>query len=121
MAKILIVEDDPAVLRSYQSAFSQEGFEVEVAMDGLAGLEKAKLENPSLILLNVMIPKINGLEVLDRLKSDPTTMHIPVLMLTNLYGEKAEETAIEKGASKYLIKSELDPQNVVEIARQFLQ
>jgi CheY-like chemotaxis protein len=118
MAKILLVEDDPVILRLYQNAFSLEGFDVEIAHDGQEGLTKASTIHPSFILLDVMMPKMNGLEVLDHLKSDPVTQNIPVVMLTNLYGEKAEETALEKGALKYLIKSDMDPQSVVQLAKE---
>jgi CheY-like chemotaxis protein len=121
MAKILVVEDDPTVLRLYQNAFSLEGFEVDIAHDGEEGLAKAKSLHPSLILLDVMMPKMNGLEVLDHLKSDPDTQPIPVIMLTNLYGEKAEETALSKGALKYLIKSDIDPQKAVQIAKEIVK
>jgi CheY-like chemotaxis protein len=121
MVKILLVEDDPLVLRLYQNAFSLEGFDVEVAADGQIGLAKAKSLYPSFIILDVMMPNMNGLEVLDQLKSDPGTKDIPVIMLTNLYGEKAEETALEKGALKYLIKSDIDPQKVVQIVKDLIQ
>jgi DNA-binding response OmpR family regulator len=121
MSKILLVEDDPLILRLYQNAFSLAGFEVEIAADGAIGLKKAKEVRPSLIILDVMMPNMNGLEVLDQLKSDPNTMSIPVIMLTNLYGEKAEETALKKGALMYLIKSDIDPQKVVQIVKNLVK
>lgn len=120
MAKILIVEDDSLMLRLYQKAFGFENYEVEVASDGLEGMEKARLTKPTLMLLDVMMPKMNGLEVLDKLKADPDTKMIPVVMLTNLAGTQDAETALAKGAVKYIVKSEHDPKEVVSIVKEVL-
>ncbi len=84
MAKILIIEDDSMMSRMYQNSFSIEGFVTEIAKDGEEGIVKAKDIKPSLILLDVMMPKMNGLEALDLLKADSSTKDIPVVMLTNL-------------------------------------
>lgn len=120
MPKILIVEDDPLMARMYQKTFTFEQYEVEVANDGQAGLEKAKTVNPNLILLDIMMPKMNGFEVLERLKSDPGTKNIPVVMLTNLAGEQDAEKALSMGAVKYFIKSEYDPKQIVDMVKQVL-
>lgn len=120
MAKILIVEDDSLMLRLYQKAFGFENYEVEVAGDGVEGLEKARQTKPTLMLLDVMMPKMNGLEVLDKLKADPDTKMIPVIMLTNLAGTQDAETALSKGAVKYIVKSEHDPKEVVGIVKEVL-
>ena len=120
MAKILIVEDDPLMARMYQKTFTFEQYEVEVANDGEAGLEKAKTTNPNMILLDIMMPKMNGFEVLERLKSDTTTKNVPVVMLTNLAGEQDAEKALAMGAVKYFIKSEYDPKQIVDMVKQIL-
>src|SRR5260221_7632427 len=112
MAKILIVEDDPLMIRLYQKVFKFEGYDVEVASNGEEGLEKVRSFVPTLILLDIMMPKMNGLQVLDKLKADDDTKKIPVVMLTNLAGSQDAETAIAKGAVKYIIKSELEPKDV---------
>src|SRR3990167_6910126 len=88
MPKILIVEDDPLMLRMYQKIFIFEKFDVEVATNGEEALEKIRSSRPTLILLDIMIPKLNGIQVLDKLKSDPDTKSIPVVILTNLASEK---------------------------------
>src|SRR5690348_16475946 len=98
MIKILIVEDDPLLSRKYQKIFTFEGFEVEMANDGEDGLEKIRASKPIIVLLDVMMPKMNGLQVLEKLKLDPETKHIPVIMLTNLAGQQDAETALSKGA-----------------------
>lgn len=120
MAKVLIAEDDPLMIRIYEKIFSFEKFEVELAHDGEEALEKARTTNPSIIMLDVMMPKMNGIEALERLKDTPATKNIPVVMLTNVVGEQEAEVAASKGALKYLIKSEHDPKEVVEIIKSIL-
>lgn len=120
MGKILIVEDDPLMSRMYQKIFTFEGYEVIMAGDGEEGLEKAKLEKPTIVLLDVMMPKMNGLEMLEKLKLDPASKSIPVVMLTNLAGEKDAETALSKGAVKYIVKSEYEPKQVVNMVKEIL-
>lgn len=120
MSKILIVEDDPLMSRMYQKIFSFENYEIVQAGDGEEGLEKAKTTNPTLILLDVMMPKMNGLQVLDKLKLDPDTKGIPVIMLTNLAGQQDAETALAKGAVKYIVKSEYEPKEVVSMVKEIL-
>jgi two-component system, OmpR family, response regulator CpxR len=120
MAKILIIEDDPLMSRLYHQAFTLEGFEVELAHDGQEGLDKAKTTSPGFILLDVMMPKLNGMQVLEGLKADPTTKMIPVVMLTNLGGQQDAEQAIAKGALRYLGKSDNEPKQVVMLVKELL-
>jgi CheY-like chemotaxis protein len=120
MAKILVVEDDPLISRMYKKIFSFENLEVEMAIDGEEGLEKARTSLPTLILLDIMMPKMNGLQVLDKLKADPATKNIPVVMLTNLAGTHDAEAALSKGAVKYIIKSENEPKQVVDMVKEIL-
>jgi CheY-like chemotaxis protein len=118
MTKILVVEDDPLMSRMYQKIFTFEGYEVHMAGDGQEGLDAARELKPTLILLDVMMPKLNGLQVLEKLKADPQTKTIPVIMLTNLAGEQDAETALSKGAIKYIIKSEHDPKEVADMVKE---
>lgn len=120
MAKILVVEDDPLMSRMYQKIFTFEGYEVIMAADGQEGLDKARETKPTLMLLDVMMPKLNGLQVLEKLKLDPETKGIPVIMLTNLAGEQDAESALTKGAIKYIIKSEHDPKEVADMVKEIL-
>lgn len=120
MAKILIVEDDPLMSRMYQKAFTFEGFEVEVASDGQEGLAKAGQVTPTLILLDIMMPKMNGLDVLKSLKANPTTAKVPVIVLTNLAGQHDAETALSLGAVKYIVKSEFEPKQVTDMVKEIL-
>lgn len=120
MAKILIIEDDILLSRMYEKIFTSENYEVEMAADGQEGLDKVRTTNPTLILLDVMMPKLNGLQVLDKLKVDPETAKIPVVMLTNLAGERDAQAALERGAVKYIIKSEHKPSEVEKIIKGIL-
>ena len=120
MAKILIVEDDPLIMRLYQKIFVLEGFEVVQAANGEEGLEKAKSVMPTLIVLDIMMPKMNGLELLMKLKSDDQTQKIPVVMLTNLAGTHDAEKALTEGAVKYIIKSEFTPKQVVNLVKEII-
>ena len=119
MKRILLVEDDVVLQRMYQRILTIDGYTVETAIDGVAGYEKAKVFKPHLILLDVMMPKMNGLETLKKLKEDPDTVKIPVFMLTNAAGPAETETAEKLGADKYLNKSVYDPDQIMEMIRSF--
>lgn len=120
MATILIVEDDPVMSRMYQRIFSIEGHAVVVANDGEDAIVKARELKPTLMLLDIMMPKMNGFQVLEKLKHDPETTGIPIVMLTNLAGTQEMENAMTHGAIKYLIKSELEPTHLTTIIREVL-
>ena len=120
--KVLLIEDDQLILRMYQKIFSFVKFEVELASDGEEGLEKARTmqPKPTIILLDVMMPKMNGMQVLEKLKQDPALKTIPVVMLSNLAGENDIETALSKGAVKYIIKSEYDPKQITDMVKEIV-
>jgi CheY-like chemotaxis protein len=120
VAKVLIIEDDQLIQRMYQKIFTFEKYEVVMAVDGEEGLDKARTENPTIILLDVMMPKLNGIQVLEKLKQDPATKSIPVVMLSNLAGENDVETALSKGAVKYIIKSEYDPKQIADMVTEII-
>jgi len=119
-AIILITEDDPLMSRMYQKIFTFEGYEVVMAGNGEEGLEKTRSTKPTMILLDVMMPVMNGLEMLEKLKADPDTKKIPVIMLTNLAGQQDAETALSRGAVKYIIKSEHDPKEIADMVKEVL-
>ena len=120
MTKVLIIEDDPLMSRMYQKIFLFEKFEVEVAHDGEEGFEKAKTVKPTIVLCDIMMPKMNGLQVLEKLKLDPETKAIPVIMLTNLASEKDAENAMMKGAIKYIIKSQYEPKQITDMVKEIV-
>jgi|SRR3972149_8050101 len=121
MPKILIVEDDPFLLKMYTKKLQVEGFEVEIAKNGEEGLIKLKSFMPDLALLDVMLPKLNGLEVIERAKADPQTKNIPILVLSNLSASADTETAVKAGAVGYLIKSDYTPSQVIGKVKDLLK
>lgn len=120
MKKILIVEDDPIMARMYQKTLTFEGYEVKMAHNGEEGYEMALLFKPALILLDVMMPKMNGLLLLEKLKKKTDTAHIKVIMLTNLDMPKEVEYALSLGASEYVIKGNHEPREVVELIKKLI-
>lgn len=120
--KILIVEDYAVLARMYQDKLRSDGFEVEVAVDGEQGENLVRQFNPDLVLLDVMLPKKNGLEILESIKSDPKTAATSVIMLTNLGGPpETIARALELGADNYLVKANYTPKQVIEEVKKVLR
>ncbi len=117
MKKILIIEDDPLMTKLYTDTLSPEGYELTHAVNGQEGLLKARAVVPNLIFLDIMMPRTNGLEVLEKLKVDPLTKKIPIIVLTNNANEGDEKFATEKGAMKYILKSKLDPAQMLFLVK----
>lgn len=120
MSKILIIEDDPILSKMYQKIFESENHEVIMGDDGVDGFEKAKTVNPEIILLDIMMPKMNGLQMLAKLKETEGTKNIPVVMLTNLAGVEESKKALALGALQYIIKSEFNPSEVEHMIKNLL-
>ncbi len=121
MSKILIVDDDLVYIRIYQLKLKNDGYDVEIANDGEEALLKVETFKPDLILLDIMMPKIDGFEVLKQLKKNSATKNIPVIMLTNLGGDEANILkGIDLGAVSYLIKSAYTPKEVVQKIKEIL-
>ncbi len=112
--KILIIEDDLFLLGMYTTKFEIENFKVFSAEDGEKGLKLASKELPDIILLDIILPGMDGFEVLKKLKSDEKTKKIPVILLTNLSQKAEVEKGLSLGASDYLIKAHFMPAEVVE-------
>lgn len=115
-----MVEDDQALVRMYQTKLIMEGHEVEVAFDGLEGLDKLESFLPDLILLDLAMPKMDGFEFLENLKKEIKWRKIPVVALTNLGQESDVKRAKELGAKDYLIKVNLTPKQVVKEIQKYL-
>jgi len=118
--KILIVEDDFFIRELYDRQFTKDGYTILTSEDGPDGLVKASQEKPDLILLDIMLPKLNGLDLLRTLKSKPETQDIPVILLTNLGQESVIKEGFEYGAESYLIKSAYTPSQIIEEVKNFL-
>ncbi len=118
---ILLIEDDAFVSDVYQTKLSHEGFEISVAENGIKAMEKLKKIIPDIILLDVMMPYMDGKEVLKRLKKNKKWENIPIIILTNLSQKEEVEELLEKGADDYLIKSHFTPSEVVEKIKSLLK
>ena len=114
MKKILIIEDEEVLLEVLANKLKKEGYEVSIAKDGEEGLRKFKEEKPALVLLDIIMPKMGGFEVLREAIKDPSLAKIPVIVISNS-GQPVEiEEALKLGAKDYLIKAEFSPEEVVQ-------
>jgi DNA-binding response OmpR family regulator len=120
-SRILIVDDDAFLSGIYATKLELEGFEVLSARDGEEGVKTAAAEKPDLILLDVLMPKLDGFEALKRLKAEPATKDIPVIMLTNLGQKEDIEKGMQDGAVDYLIKAHFVPAEAVEKIKKVLK
>ena len=111
---ILFIEDEGSLQKTFSDILQKEGYKITSALDGEIGLKLAKGQKPDLILLDLILPKMNGFEVLEELKKDPETKEIPVIVLTNLEGLNDVEKAIELGAKTYLVKAQYGLEEVIE-------
>ena len=107
--RVLFVEDDVSVAQMYRLKLELDGYTVEVAGDGLVALEKAKTMHPDIIFLDIRLPKLDGLGVLERLRADPSTAPIPVVILSNWNEKELVERGVKLGALDHLIKSQTTP------------
>ncbi len=121
MKKILFIEDESALQKTFGEILSQEGYEMISALDGEAGLRLAKTKKPDLILLDLILPRVHGFDVLKQLKEDPKTKEIPVIVLTNLEGIEDVDKALELGATTYLVKAQYSLEEVVEKIKKALK
>lgn len=111
---LLIIEDETSVAEMYADRFTQAGFDVDIANDGLDGLEKMASEHPSCVLMDIVMPGISGTEAVEKAKANPAIKNIPIVMLTNFADSIELKNALQLGASDYIIKSELTPAQAVE-------
>ena len=119
--KILIVEDDNFVSELYDHQFSKNGFATSLAGDGEVALDLIKKEKFDVVLLDIMIPKIDGVEALKRLKADANTKDMAVIILSNLGQDELIKQALQIGAKAYIIKSLYTPDQVVAEVRSILE
>lgn len=121
MSKILIIEDDPLISKMYSEKLTRDGYQTEVAENGKAGIEKMKKSPPDLLILDIMMPKMGGIEVIDAMKQDTNLEKIPVIVLSNLSESPDIEKAKKRGVQEYLVKSDLDPEDVTNTVKKYLK
>jgi len=117
---ILLIEDDEVLSDVYQTKFELEDYEVVVAKDGVEGQDKVASSKPDMILLDLVMPKMNGFEFLEFLRGSRKTRDVPVLVLSNLGQDFEIERAEELGAVDFLVKAKVTPREVVEKVKELL-
>ena len=120
MKKILFIEDETSLQKAFGTILKGKGYEVVSAFDGETGLKLAKEERPDLILLDLILPKAHGIEVLKKLKEEKETQQIPVIVLTNLEEMENVGKALELGAIAYLLKAQYSLEEVLEKIKKAL-
>src|SRR2546427_11185340 len=118
MKKMLIVEDDQIVGNIYRHKFQVEGFQVTLATDGEAGLIAVNEIKPDVVILDLMLPKLNGVEVLKKLRAAPTTHDLPVVVLSNAYMSSLVQEARQAGANYCVIKANCTPRQLADIVNK---
>ena len=120
MPKILIIDDDAFLSSIYKQRFEADGFEVVIAVSGEDGLRMAAEKKPDVILLDLLMPRMDGFQVLERLKRDPVTSGIPVFIFTNLGQPGDIERCKSLGAAGYAIKAQTLPEETVKQVKKLL-
>lgn len=118
---ILVIEDDPVLSMMYRTKLEADGFVLEMAGNGADGLALAKSKKPDLVLLDIIIPQLDGFSVLEELKNDAKTKKIPVILLTNLGTDEDKKKGEELGAADYLVKANFTPEQISQTIKQYLK
>lgn len=120
-ASVLIIEDDSYISDMYRIKLESEDFEVAIAKDGIVGIKMLEKQKPDIVLLDVVMPKIDGFSVLKTIKRNPELKEIPIVLLTNLGQKENVEKGFELGADSYIIKAHFTPSEVVEKIKEILK
>jgi len=119
--RILLVEDDPFLRRACEAGLRKRGYQVILAVDGEEALQRIREDAPALVLLDLLMPKLSGMEVLAELKKDEKTRHIPVVILTNSSTELERKNTASLGAAGYLVKANLSLKELADYVADFLK
>ncbi|HZR20750.1 MAG TPA: response regulator [Verrucomicrobiae bacterium] len=117
MKKILIIEDDQMVANIYRNKFSVEGFQVDIAHDGVSGLESIRTFRPDAVVLDLMLPKMTGVELMKQVRSEPQFQTLPIIVFSNTYLSNLVQDAWKAGATKCLSKANCSPKQLLEVVR----
>jgi len=120
MKKILIIEDERVLAKALRDMLERSGFEADVASDGEEGVTKVASGRPDLVLLDIILPRLHGFEVLKRIKENPDTKATPVIILSNLDQDTDIDKARQLGAADFLTKAETDINNVLAKVKEHL-
>ncbi|MBI2582997.1 response regulator [Candidatus Azambacteria bacterium] len=118
---ILLIEDEPIHIEMYQAKFEEAGYQVMEAREGAEAFDKIRAQKPDLIILDILLPGLSGFAVLERLKANPETKEIPVIILSNLSDKEDQERGKRLGAIRYLVKADWTPQQILDKVREILK
>ena len=118
--KILIVEDEETLYKVIKEEFEEKGYKIKIAVDGASVMEKAKNFSPDIIILDIILPKEDGLQVLAELKADPVLKSIPVIMLSNLSEAESIKKALTLGAVDYFVKTQYSIYEIIEKVEKYI-
>lgn len=118
--QIVVIEDDNFLSDAYKIKFEQMGFQIQLAQDGVSGLKLVKKIAPNLVILDLMLPKMDGIEVLRRLKADPETQKIPVVIASNFADENRQQSCRDLGAVDFFVKSEISIADLIQKCEKYL-
>jgi CheY-like chemotaxis protein len=121
MAKILLIEDDALIVKIYSTRLKADGFTVLSADNGEDGAVLATKEQPDLIVLDVMMPKLDGFSVLEKLRADPNLSKIPILIYSNLAQDSEIEKAKQFGATEFIVKANISPTELVNKIKSYIK
>lgn len=119
--KIVIIEDEPMLLKALNIELLGEKFQIASAQNGVSGLELVEKEKPDLVLLDLLLPRISGFDVLQKMKENPETKNIPVIILSNLSEEDQVKKALKLGAEDFFIKSNIKLEQIVKKVKTVLK
>jgi CheY-like chemotaxis protein len=120
MSRVLIIEDDAPYRKVYTRKFQVSGYDVETAENGADGLAKMRSFKPDIVFVDLMMPKMDGFQVIDHAKADPELKTIPIIVLTNLSTADDAQKVMQKGALAVLVKSDTEPNAIVAKANEVL-
>lgn len=118
--RIAIIEDDVAIVQMYRLKFEADGYEVKTAGDGVSGLKLIEDFSPTIVLLDLMMPEMNGIEVLTQLRKNPKTKDLKVVVLTNMGDAETASKVFAMKATDYIVKAELTPKEVSQKIKKLL-
>lgn len=120
MTKIAIIEDDPVISQMYRMKFEADGFDVQLANNGKRGVALVAAFSPDLILLDLQMPEMDGVETLEVIRKNESSKNIPVIILTNLGEEESPKEIRSLGIHSYIVKADLTPRQVVQRVKEAL-
>ncbi|MFA6228469.1 MAG: response regulator [Patescibacteria group bacterium] len=119
--KVLLVEDDAMIVDMYKLRLEEEGYEVIITDKGSQAIELAKTDDPDIILLDIILPEVDGFSILSSLKSEAATKKIPTIIMTNLGQESDQEKGQQLGAEEYFVKAQHTPADVINVIKKYLK